>query len=471
MGKRAREDSPKEPINHHQRRPTWLLTGWTSLVSRSPKRVFSVILLVTSVVLLTVSTFSGDETHGGDGHGGGMGGMKLKSQQPHVRQYVAGQEPKLLIPHLLYGPNNQLHGFKEAMLLARVLNRTLVTPRILKHYTQFAKRTPKYYEFEDVVDVALLSHYGPVMGLEKARGLCRPKDITVWRLRVQQVYLEFEKRFEVVQEIPLGPQSNRLHLGTVHKTTNSGDVFFSSVEDLVDTLLFLNTEAPCIVVSCLYGSLFDFSGDFSKNLMLGELLDASLFLRYKESLHREVLGLNLLNSSYLALHIRTDEREEQCLKDAHDRNAICVGLGRPYYHTNLACLVKFVEDKVRSFHLSGVYLATSPRSDGLIEAFRGANFKLVMFEDLKAQGLVADMEPFFESEFEQIIATQATYFVGTRQSTWTQFVVTSRLAMHAAIERNAFVDDLSCTNFYSLAPKKKSVALKGLPVADASLAL
>jgi len=40
---------------------------------------------------------------------------------------------KYLIPVLPYGPNNQLRGFRETMILAIKLNRTVVMPPFYKH--------------------------------------------------------------------------------------------------------------------------------------------------------------------------------------------------------------------------------------------------------------------------------------------------------------------------------------------------
>ena len=40
---------------------------------------------------------------------------------------------RFLIPVFTYGPNNQLHGFRESIFMAIKLNRTIVTPAFYKH--------------------------------------------------------------------------------------------------------------------------------------------------------------------------------------------------------------------------------------------------------------------------------------------------------------------------------------------------
>ena len=42
---------------------------------------------------------------------------------------------KYLIPTLTWGPNNQLRGFREAVIMAIQLNRTLCIPPFYKHHT------------------------------------------------------------------------------------------------------------------------------------------------------------------------------------------------------------------------------------------------------------------------------------------------------------------------------------------------
>ena len=40
---------------------------------------------------------------------------------------------KFMIPVFTYGPNNQLHGFREAIFMSIKLNRTIIPPPFFKH--------------------------------------------------------------------------------------------------------------------------------------------------------------------------------------------------------------------------------------------------------------------------------------------------------------------------------------------------
>jgi len=71
-----------------------------------------------------------------------------KDQRKSKRKRVKKQEPKYLISHYLYGPNNQYHGIRESMIICRTIGRIMVLPRIIVHYTQFRSNYPQLYPFE-----------------------------------------------------------------------------------------------------------------------------------------------------------------------------------------------------------------------------------------------------------------------------------------------------------------------------------
>ena len=57
---------------------------------------------------------------------------KLKNSQTFSRKYQ--NESKYILPVLLWGPSNQLLGLQESILLAKLLNRTLILPKLYRHY-------------------------------------------------------------------------------------------------------------------------------------------------------------------------------------------------------------------------------------------------------------------------------------------------------------------------------------------------
>jgi len=68
--------------------------------------------------------------------------LKCENWRPSSKILLTGGKPaittrsnKLLLPWLYNGPNNQLYGFRQALYVATRLNRTLVMPIFMKHFT------------------------------------------------------------------------------------------------------------------------------------------------------------------------------------------------------------------------------------------------------------------------------------------------------------------------------------------------
>ena len=68
---------------------------------------------------------------------------------------------KFLIPSLTWGPNNQLRGFRESVILAIQLNRTLCIPPFYKHKTDESNTQAVriFYPLENSSDLVLQSGY------------------------------------------------------------------------------------------------------------------------------------------------------------------------------------------------------------------------------------------------------------------------------------------------------------------------
>ncbi len=70
---------------------------------------------------------------------------------------------RYLLPTFLAGPGNQYVGLKEAVLMARHLERTLVLPRFVAHFTVRAQSPRLYYDFDETFDRAALARVCPVI--------------------------------------------------------------------------------------------------------------------------------------------------------------------------------------------------------------------------------------------------------------------------------------------------------------------
>ena len=58
----------------------------------------------------------------------------IKEERKMMPKYKT-RDDKFLIPFLNWGPNNQIRGFQETLILAIKLNRTICIPLFFKHYT------------------------------------------------------------------------------------------------------------------------------------------------------------------------------------------------------------------------------------------------------------------------------------------------------------------------------------------------
>jgi len=314
-----------------------------------------------------------------------------------------------------------------------------------------------------------------------------------------------------------------LNLSTWHKKDKKGAVFFTSVEDIKKTLG--GKPEKYVGLSCLYGSVVDFSGHHNRNKFFNETLEASKFLRFSSFFRQASHSLNILGGNYLALHVRTDEREQECNEKAKEADSICFGLGRPYYHMKLSCLKEFVKSVVEENHLAGVYIATPPRNDSLLPFLSSLPFPVMTYEDVRKSftSIYRDSEirsqsssfasktlkygikkpeehsdphletlrrkrslleekvastskrtspkskgnqkqrnskrgekeqdfeppPFIVSTLEQQICEDSKIFMGSRQSTWTQFVHYRRIA-EGRDKGDQFLNYIPCTKKFSV---------------------
>ena len=76
-----------------------------------------------------------------------------------------------LLPVLLYGPNNQYHGFKETIVLAHMLNRKPVVSPFFSHYVKKSVEPPNI-DANDVLDVDRLATAYGAATMDEFRQAC-----------------------------------------------------------------------------------------------------------------------------------------------------------------------------------------------------------------------------------------------------------------------------------------------------------
>ena len=75
---------------------------------------------------------------------------------------------------LFFGPNNQIHGLREAIVLAIKLNRTLALPPFHKHKGAITENKPyaDLVEATHRIDERALRHLLPIVRIEDLREKC-----------------------------------------------------------------------------------------------------------------------------------------------------------------------------------------------------------------------------------------------------------------------------------------------------------
>jgi len=81
---------------------------------------------------------------------------------------------RFLMPILYYGPNNQIHGLRESIILAIKLNRTLALPPFHKHASLVEENTPYSDLVEPThrIDERALRHLVKIVKLDELRQKC-----------------------------------------------------------------------------------------------------------------------------------------------------------------------------------------------------------------------------------------------------------------------------------------------------------
>lgn len=442
---------------------------------------------------------------------------------------------KYLIPHLIFGPNNQFHGFKEAMVMARLLNRTLVLPRILAHYTQSAENTAEIYEFEQVLNRDLVSRYVKIISLKDFLAESGGILDVLWRTRVKKMFRAYEGGFFLVQDLKFRTIQS-LWSTQPHSLTT---VRFTSPEQLREALF--DSPERFVGISCFYGALVSPNAPLEIRSPFQDLLiEAGKFVEFVpfyRSLAAQVLPSITKSLNFACIHFRMDEREEECDRDAHDTDdLVCFGLGKPYYTLNTTCFIADLEATLKQEKFEEVYLATSDPTGKFTEALDELPFPVkshldltidrITFENLLeqndwilrsrkledpigsgiatgnrpvisrklntqelarekyhdindaevemeiaggsgvAQGryqghyvplpegdtvrLHEALPPFALSIIEEEICAEARRFIGTRQSTWTRFVVARRMGVYPErAEGDSDLDGSLCTQYHS----------------------
>ena len=412
-----------------------------------------------------------DEPHaraGDDGDGSRTGA-------PGLRKY--------LLVTMIGGPNNEIFGFKEGVLLARLLGRVLVLPQFLVHYDLFHEyKVRQVYEFGEMFEGDSLREFVPTISWQEFRNLTRGR-VDLWRVRDDEKCLNYEGKFltsynMTARSVTMVPGWHR---------SRPFPYLFNTTQQIA--AMFEGRDEPYAVLSCLYNLVF--SPSLIKQPLLPEMLQVSRALELNHAYQgiREAVGFQ---DPYLAIHYRLNEKEDECVKEATSRNAACFGHGKPFYMLDLECFVKDVKERMTTLGLSFVYLATIEQRGLLLRRLQEAGLRVVTMADihdpltkylLKHRRAIGNIwklrvEAFVYSLAEEQICIDSELFFGSLQSTWTQYVYIHRFTRglsHPA-QPDLFLNGHHCSAFWKKVlhitrngTEETSAPLKGKKIKDKHL--
>ncbi|CAG5108482.1 Oidioi.mRNA.OKI2018_I69.chr1.g3817.t1.cds [Oikopleura dioica] len=372
---------------------------------------------------------------------------------------------KFLIPFLNWGPNNQLRGLQESLILAIKLNRTLCVPFFFKHFTdlslsdgeehlvipRFRIDVRKIHELITTCDVHEIAGNcgGKVDSLLIGRDICsgdiwRTTEETRKRLGLE-AFME-EESCRGVKGLPTYPEEKK-----IVRTLSSDKKWLEE---------YYPGDERCAVIAYPYTLFPNFHGQIERFLRnrkgaQGEIsdFDAEIFSdvinyvarpQFMRALVDDFVKEKLFEGRFIALHYRFDDVDYLSRCSTEDPYKICDDLMKMKGNMTESAeiFVNYLE-KLRSedVPIKAVYLASPPQEvqinfsikDALRRRFPNQQ---VVFLDSK------DIEPFYNrlanvptglkgdvmSSIEQEVCLRARVFLRARPSSWSSNVHIQRVA-------------------------------------------
>ena len=119
------------------------------------------------------------------------------------------QPDKYILPSLLWGPSNQLLGLRESIALAIKFNRTLILPKLYRHFSDPESSTI-LQDYNDVIDPSLrlsvtkLRELIPVVFISEVKDICPNGPDAIWParetdLKQPRLQIRYVHMFDVLQ--------------------------------------------------------------------------------------------------------------------------------------------------------------------------------------------------------------------------------------------------------------------------------
>ncbi|KAG2489414.1 hypothetical protein HYH03_012053 [Edaphochlamys debaryana] len=349
-----------------------------------------------------------------------------------------------LFPIIIKGPNNQITGLKEALVLGRLLNRTVVVHDIRNIYHDAKKGGVKgRMGFKLLFDFDLLSRYHSIVSLEElqAEGWDGRLDAIGHFGRCGWSWIGMTAELNVTSK-----NATYFDFGSRFDCSAS---FLGNMANELKPYKFVGTPLFEKVVSAAgIGLKLKATGQKCHDMYLqasGHLVKSKRIVSIARSFREKRLGG--ADAPYVAVHVRP--YTDLCLQWWHKETYDKVKAANDCKNGHLYLV--FVNDTVQHMRRleetvgrgkAKLFVMSYPELKGIItKMYREAGLRPVFYEmkDLEAE-LGHKTSISMLGMVEQEIAFQANIFIGSSRSTMTGMVQQERFARGVPMEENTLFD-------------------------------
>ena len=321
---------------------------------------------------------------------------------------------RFLVSFHPFGPNNQLLGIRNALILAKLSNRTLVVPRLFSHYLEDSEPyTHAFHELYETKDT--------VVDLDE---LCERH---AYRTIPAPLLLHKRKYKKVLQQRLL----DSLSFGTEIQITeeiwfDNPQVSLKDIPDLIANSVLARNSSVVVV------GIFNLIQFPSRTLIDNhQILNMLKLVRIgSQWIHmaQQLLAENSMQHCSVCVHIRPKPDVDSCLfgwSDAQDRIPPTCAKGTPTFG-NFKSRIGATLDGLGNCDSPKLFLAMPRKLKSLRIERKFSEVETVYFEDMLTTSVSRSLTGFEESFLEQAICSQTNAFIGSASSTWTWTVEMER---------------------------------------------
>lgn len=404
---------------------------------------------------------------------------------------------KFLINLTPFGPNNQLRGFRDTVLLAIYLNRTIILPPFFKHSSDPTQSRPGYFyqHPSEKINGELLAKLMPVMPFEKFAQACpnsisdalmSRKDSNVTEYKRLAMYQFIYKKQFLTPNYQNGDPTMmaKTHLAKPNAIGKNGQVNLFMSHSSVHSAYDFDNDHQCVMWLEPYrnmqftpeleawskrGEPFGaYHGDNTSKLLMqkGELAARMILAtgrpnEIKLAARKYILN-EMRNRTFAAMHWRYDVTDfgNHCRKynittgicgglnsGGIDAAKVAENLGDHLQNLNHAFLENFNHDSQRAPQIKAVYIAAPPKEAENINLMKSVLFtlgyKAYYGEDLRKflekkyelcpEEVFTDQIHDFLSLVEMELCSMSRVFIYSGASSWSRNVNQERQVLRKSI--------------------------------------